>query len=155
VATKNKPKTLFMAGHVGIVSGSPAVHAQMSTSLQVGIFVNRQQLMPQELMYRAGEMAQRLRTLIALPEVLSSIPSNHMVAHNHLKRDLLSFSGVSEDSYSVLTYIKINKWGGGHIMSNSEINVQRFSCKEFHKKNPREQSNNRLDKTFKYDRSII
>ena len=25
-----------------------------------------------------------VRTLAALPEVLSSIPSNHMVAHNHL-----------------------------------------------------------------------
>ncbi|CAO2597105.1 hypothetical protein LEMLEM_LOCUS8868 [Lemmus lemmus] len=32
----------------------------------------------------AGEMAQRLRALPALPKVLSSIPSNHMVAHNHL-----------------------------------------------------------------------
>ena len=32
----------------------------------------------------AGEMAQRLRALTALPEVLSSIPSNHMVAHNHM-----------------------------------------------------------------------
>jgi hypothetical protein len=31
-----------------------------------------------------GEMAQKLRALTALPEVLSSIPSNHMVAHNHL-----------------------------------------------------------------------
>jgi hypothetical protein len=31
-----------------------------------------------------GEMAQRLRALTALPKVLSSIPSNHMVAHNHL-----------------------------------------------------------------------
>jgi hypothetical protein len=33
---------------------------------------------------RAGEMAQQLRALTALPEVLSSIPINHMVAHNHL-----------------------------------------------------------------------
>jgi hypothetical protein len=33
---------------------------------------------------RAGEMAQWLRALTALAEVLSSIPSNHMVAHNHL-----------------------------------------------------------------------
>jgi hypothetical protein len=33
---------------------------------------------------QAGEMAQWLRVLISLPEVLSSIPSNHMVAHNHL-----------------------------------------------------------------------
>jgi hypothetical protein len=32
----------------------------------------------------AREMAQQLRGLTALPEVLSSIPSNHMVAHNHL-----------------------------------------------------------------------
>ena len=32
----------------------------------------------------AGEMAQWLRALTALPKVLSSIPSNHMVAHNHL-----------------------------------------------------------------------
>jgi hypothetical protein len=33
---------------------------------------------------RAGEMAQWLRALTTLSEVLSSIPSNHMVAHNHL-----------------------------------------------------------------------
>ena len=32
----------------------------------------------------AGDMAQWLRTLTAPPEVLSSILSNHMVAHNHL-----------------------------------------------------------------------
>jgi len=32
----------------------------------------------------ARDMAQRLRALTALPEVLSSIPSDHMVAHNHL-----------------------------------------------------------------------
>jgi hypothetical protein len=32
----------------------------------------------------AGEMAQRLKAPTALPEVLSSNPSNHMVAHNHL-----------------------------------------------------------------------
>jgi hypothetical protein len=32
----------------------------------------------------AGEMVQRLRALTALSEVLSSIPNNHMVAHNHL-----------------------------------------------------------------------
>jgi hypothetical protein len=31
----------------------------------------------------AGEMAQRVRALTALPKVLSSNPSNHMVAHNH------------------------------------------------------------------------
>jgi hypothetical protein len=32
----------------------------------------------------AGEMAQWLRAWTALLEALSSIPSNHMVAHNHL-----------------------------------------------------------------------
>ena len=32
----------------------------------------------------AGEMAQGLRALTVLPKVLSSIPSNHMVAHDHL-----------------------------------------------------------------------
>jgi hypothetical protein len=32
----------------------------------------------------AGEMAQWLRALTALLKVLSSIPSNHMVAYNHL-----------------------------------------------------------------------
>jgi len=33
-----------------------------------------------EDMAQAGEMAQWLRALTALPEVLSSNPSNHMVA---------------------------------------------------------------------------
>jgi hypothetical protein len=32
---------------------------------------------------RAGEMAQWFRAPTALPEILSSNPSNHMVAHNH------------------------------------------------------------------------
>ena len=41
---------------------------------------------------------------IKLPErMLSSIPSNHMVAHNHLKWDLMPSAGVSEDSNGVLT----------------------------------------------------
>ena len=51
-------------------------------------------------------MAQRLRALSALPEVQSSISSNPMVGHNHLLWDPMPFSGVSEDSYSVLIYIK-------------------------------------------------
>jgi hypothetical protein len=33
---------------------------------------------------RDVELAQWLRALTALPEVLSSIPSNYMVAYNHL-----------------------------------------------------------------------
>jgi hypothetical protein len=32
----------------------------------------------------AGEMAQWLRALTTHPKILSSIPSNHMVTHNHL-----------------------------------------------------------------------
>jgi hypothetical protein len=47
-------------------------------------------------------MAQQLRALTDLSEVLSSLPSNHKVAHNHLYWDLMPSSGVSEDSYSVL-----------------------------------------------------
>ena len=49
----------------------------------------------------AGEMAQRVRGLTALPKVLSSLPGNHIVAHNHLLYDLMPSSGVSEDSYNV------------------------------------------------------
>jgi hypothetical protein len=54
----------------------------------------------------AGEMAQWLE-LTALPKVLSSIPSNHIVAHNHpYIMDPMPSSGVSEDSDSVLICIK-------------------------------------------------
>jgi hypothetical protein len=52
----------------------------------------------------AGEMAQWLRAPTALPAVLSSIPSNHMVAHNHLQWNLMPSSGVSEDSDIALTH---------------------------------------------------
>ena len=39
-------------------------------------------------------MAQQLRAPTALPKVLSSNLSNHMVAHNHLYWDLAPSSGV-------------------------------------------------------------
>ena len=52
-------------------------------------------------------MAQQSSALAALPEDPGSIPSNHMVAHNHLYQDLTS-SVVSEDSYSVHIII-VNK----------------------------------------------
>ena len=52
-----------------------------------------------------GEMAQWLKALAALPQVLSSIPRNHIVAHNHLSWNSMLFSGVSEESDSVLIYI--------------------------------------------------
>ena len=47
-------------------------------------------------------MAQKLRALTALPKVLSLIPSNPMVAHNHLLWDPMPSSGVNEDRDSVL-----------------------------------------------------
>jgi hypothetical protein len=37
-----------------------------------------------EVASRAGELAQWVKAPTALPKVLSSNPSNHMVAHNHL-----------------------------------------------------------------------
>ena len=49
-------------------------------------------------------MAQWLRALTALPEVLNSISSNHMVAYNHLYWDSMFSSGVHEDSNSVLIH---------------------------------------------------
>jgi hypothetical protein len=47
---------------------------------------------------RAGELPQWLRTLTALPEVLSSNPRDHMVAHNYR----MPFSGVSENSLHII-----------------------------------------------------
>jgi hypothetical protein len=41
-------------------------------------------------------MVLQLRALTALPEVLSSNSSNHVVAHNHLEWDLMP---SPEDSY--------------------------------------------------------
>jgi hypothetical protein len=41
-------------------------------------------LLLEVIYWGAGEMAQRLRALTALPKVLSSNPRKHMVAHNHL-----------------------------------------------------------------------
>ena len=42
----------------------------------------------------AGEVAQRLRALAALPEDLGSVPSTHMVAPDHLQQDLMPSSGM-------------------------------------------------------------
>jgi hypothetical protein len=38
----------------------------------------------EKVIFGVEEMVQHLRALTALPEVLSSIPSNHMVTHYHL-----------------------------------------------------------------------
>ena len=50
--------------------------------------------------------AQRLRALAVLSQVLSLIPSTHMVAHNCLYWDLMPSSGASEDRDNVFIYIK-------------------------------------------------
>ena len=73
--------------------------------LQVYATMHDGRFFPIRELRRAKEMAQWLRELAVLPEGLSSIPSNHMVAHNHLQWDLMPSSGVSENSYSVLIYI--------------------------------------------------
>jgi len=52
----------------------------------------------------AGEMAW-LRALTAFSGVLSSIPSNHMVAHDRLW-DMMPSSCVSKESDSELIHIK-------------------------------------------------
>ena len=51
-------------------------------------------------------MAQWLRAPTAFPEVLSSMPSNHMVAYNHQQWDPMHSSGESKESKDVLKYIK-------------------------------------------------
>jgi hypothetical protein len=58
--------------------------------------------------WRDGSMVNKLllrwlRALTALLKVLSSNPSNHMVAHNHQLTRSDALSGVCKDSYSVLT----------------------------------------------------
>jgi hypothetical protein len=45
---------------------------------------SRKALKKKKKKIRPVEMAQQLRVLTVLPEVPNSIPSNHMVAHNHL-----------------------------------------------------------------------
>jgi hypothetical protein len=50
---------------------------------------------------RAREMVGWLRAQTTFPEVLSSVPSNHMVTHNHLQWVPMPSSGVSEGSNSV------------------------------------------------------
>jgi hypothetical protein len=53
-----------------------------------------------------GRMAQWLRALAVLPEVVSSIPSKHMVAHSHLKWDPMLSSGMQVHMQIKSPYIK-------------------------------------------------
>ena len=59
---------------------------------------------PQRSNDRVGEMAQRLRALAAPPEVLSSIPRNHMVAHVYW--DLMPSSGMQVYMQIEYSYMK-------------------------------------------------
>jgi len=54
-------------------------------------------------------MAEKLRALAALPEVLSSIPSNHMVVHNHLQWDLVPSSGLQASLKKKKSLGQVNK----------------------------------------------
>jgi|UPI00001EA0AD hypothetical protein len=51
-------------------------------------------------------MAQGLRASAALPEVLSSIPNNDMVAHNIYKWDLTPSSGMQVYMQVEHSYLK-------------------------------------------------
>jgi len=56
----------------------------------------------------AGKMVQQLRAVAAPPEVLGSVPSNHMVAHNHLQWEPMPSSGTQVYIQAERSYIKIN-----------------------------------------------
>jgi hypothetical protein len=62
-----------------LVSGRLFRQGQKATTFITKLFI----YIYIDLFTGAGEMAQWLRVPTALPEVLSSISSNHMVAHNH------------------------------------------------------------------------
>jgi hypothetical protein len=55
---------------------------------------------------RKKERKENTWALTALPEDIRSNLSNHVVAHNRPEWDRMPISGVSEESYSVLTYNK-------------------------------------------------
>jgi hypothetical protein len=59
------------------VTGQPGLHRETLSRK------TKQNKTKQNKTEGAGEMAQRLRSLTALPKVLSSNPSNHMVAHDY------------------------------------------------------------------------
>jgi len=84
--------------YVSFVQGTHITHAIKNTS---GVGEEKKNQKTKKHFHGSG-----LGALTALPEVLGSIPSNHMVAHIHLKWDPMPSSGVSEDSDSVLICIK-------------------------------------------------
>jgi len=68
-------------------------------------------MMPIRQQRWTGEMAQWLRAPTALPEVLSSIPSNHIVAHtlcNGIPCSLLVCLWCTHINIIINKYLKIN-----------------------------------------------
>ena len=97
---EQKQADLWIQSHLGLQSKSPRLLRKILSqkTKQNKNKTNKQT----KKKNRAREMAQRLRDPTVLSEVLSSIPNNHIVAHNHLYWDLMPSSVVSEDSCSVL-----------------------------------------------------
>jgi hypothetical protein len=83
-------RPLLLPGHPLNITNSPALtillcEGELPSPHQVKqIYLNINCNSIKILQIGAGEMAQWLRALTALPKVLSSNPSTHMVAHNHL-----------------------------------------------------------------------
>jgi hypothetical protein len=82
--TKQKVSDLLRLESV--VSSGVGAGNQPSSSARAASVLNQAPRFPLGLkpFAWAGEMAHQLRAWTALLKVLSSIPSNHMVAHNHL-----------------------------------------------------------------------
>jgi hypothetical protein len=87
-------------------------------------------------------MSQWVKALTALLKVLSSNPSNHMVAHNHPYD--ATFSSMFEDSYSILIYNNIFGPEGVRLTgasrgprSNSQQGIEgsQLHCTHIHKTN--------------------
>jgi hypothetical protein len=75
------PGVQGLPGHHGGINPSQGVKVECFQGPNRKI---RTSLIPQMDHFGAEEMVQWVRALTALPEVLSSIPSNHIVAHSHL-----------------------------------------------------------------------
>jgi hypothetical protein len=60
------------------VWGQPGVHCFLN------INIGARETTVKSVLSGAGEMSQGVRAMTALLKILSSNPSNHMVAHNHL-----------------------------------------------------------------------
>ncbi|MGE9641647.1 hypothetical protein ACQP3J_31930, partial [Escherichia coli] len=57
---------------------------QKKTATHIKICTSCPNLKKKKCICEAGEMAQQLRALVALPEDLGSVPRTDMAVHNHL-----------------------------------------------------------------------